>query len=215
MKCNEEIIHYMHEYLDEEISAEHESELRTHIQKCETCAEHFHELKKAIALVQSTSHFQAPSNFTANVMAMLPKEKKKVGMQRWFRHHPMLTAASLFIVLMAGSLFSSWNQDQQLSVSKQPNLVVDNDTVIVPKGEVVKGDVTVKNGNLKIDGEVEGNVTVINGEINGENYLASAGQVTGDIEEINAMFEWLWYHIKTTAKGVVSVFDQDTQEDNK
>ncbi|WP_433956662.1 zf-HC2 domain-containing protein [Cytobacillus horneckiae] len=205
MKCNEEIIHYMHEYLDEEISDEHKQELRAHLHECKDCAEHFHELKRTIALVQSTSHFQAPSNFTENVMAKLPKEKKKVGMQRWFRHHPMLTAASLFIILMTGSLLSTWNEDQQLSVSKQPNLVVDNDTVIVPEGEVVKGDVTVKNGNLQIDGEVEGNVTVINGE----KYLASAGHVSGDIEEVNAIFDWLWYHIKSTAKNVVSVFDKD------
>src|SRR5690606_30118172 len=164
LKCPAEYILYMHEYLDEEISAEHEEELRAHIQSCQECSNYFHELKKTIALVQSTSHIQAPSDFTANVMAKLPKEKRKVGVQRWFRHHPILTAASLFIVLMMGSLFSTWNQDQHVSVSKQPNLVVQNDTVIVPEGEVVKGDVIVKNGKLKIEGQVDGNVTVINGK---------------------------------------------------
>ena len=52
----------------------------------------------------------------------------------------------------------------------------------------------VRNGKLKIEGEVDGNVTVINGE----QYMASAGKVTGDIEEINEVFEWIWYHIKET-----------------
>ncbi|PLR75805.1 anti-sigma factor [Bacillus sp. V3-13] len=204
MKCPEEIVEYMHEYLDDEISAEHEQELRKHLQDCPDCQTHFHELKKAIALVQSTSHIQAPLNFTADVMSRLPKENRKIGIQRWFRHHPFLTAASLFLVLMMGSLFSAWNEeDQQFSVSKQPNLIVENNTVIVPKGEVVEGDVTVKNGNLKIEGEVKGNVTVINGE----NYLASAGQVTGEIKEVNEMFDWIWYHIKKTAKEVVNIFD--------
>ena len=51
--------------------------------------------------------------------------------------------------------------------------------MIIPEGEVVKGDVTVRNGKLIIEGEVDGNVTVINGE----KYMASAGKVTGDIEE--------------------------------
>lgn len=211
MKCPAEIILYMHEYLDEEISAEHEKELRAHLQSCEECQNHFHELKKTIALVQSTSHIQAPDNFTANVMAKLPKEKRKVGVQRWFRQHPLLTAASLFLVLMMGSLISSWDQDHQLSVSKQPNLVVQNDKVIVPEGEVVKGDVVVKNGTLEIQGQVEGNVTVINGE----QYMASAGKVTGEIEEVNAIFEWIWYHIKKASKDIVSVFDNDEAEKEK
>ncbi|PWW20011.1 anti-sigma factor RsiW [Cytobacillus oceanisediminis] len=211
MKCPAEIILYMHEYLDEEISAKHEKELRAHLQSCEECQNHFHELKKTIALVQSTSHIQAPDNFTANVMAKLPKEKRKVGVQRWFRQHPLLTAASLFLVLMMGSLISSWDQDHQLSVSKQPNLVVENDKVIVPEGEVVKGDVVVKNGTLEIQGQVEGNVTVINGE----QYMASAGKVTGEIEEVNAIFEWIWYHIKKASKDIVSVFDNDEAEKEK
>ncbi|MBS4192881.1 anti-sigma factor [Bacillus sp. FJAT-49705] len=212
MKCPAEVVLYMHQYLDEEISADHERELRAHLQSCKDCQAHFHELRKTIALVRSTSHIQAPSNFTANVMAKLPKEKRKVGFQRWIRQHPMFTAASLFLVLMIGSFFSSWEQDRQLSVSKQPNLVVQNDTVIVPEGEVVRGDVVVKNGKLQIEGQVEGNVTVINGEINGEKYLASAGHVTGEINEVNAVFDWMWYHIKNTAKEILSVFEGSEPE---
>ena len=88
--------------------------------------------------MQSTSHIQAPKDFTVNILAKLPKEKRKVGMQRWLMNHPLLTAASLFLVLMVGSIASTWSQDQQFSVSKQPNLIVQNDTVIIPEGEVVK-----------------------------------------------------------------------------
>ena len=66
------------------------------------------------------------------------------------RNHPLLTAASLFIILMAGSLFSMWNQDETFSVSKQNNLVVDNETVIVPAGEIVNGDVVVRNGDIRM-----------------------------------------------------------------
>lgn len=207
MSCPAKIIEYMHEYLDEEISAEHEKILREHIQTCKECQSHFHELKKTIALVQSTSNIKAPPNLTANVMARLPKEKKKIGVRRWFRHHPLLTAASLFFVLMAGSLFSTWN-DHQFSVSKQPNLKVENTTVIVPKGEVVKGDVVVKNGTLKIEGEIQGNVTIINGE----KYLASAGHVTGEIKEVNKIYEWLWFEIKKTCKDLINIFDEENDK---
>lgn len=144
MNCSEQIIELMHDYLDEEIAPENEVILRKHLQDCKECEILFNELKKTEALVQGTSHMKAPPNFTQNVLSRLPKEKKKVGFQRWLRHHPVLTAASLFIILMMGSLLSTWNQDHEFSVSKQNNLVVKNDTVIVPKGKVVKGDVIVE-----------------------------------------------------------------------
>lgn len=208
MKCPEHVIEYMHEYLDDEIPEEHEKVLREHLQSCTDCQEYFRELNKSIALVQSTSHIQAPSDFTSRVMAGLPKEKKKTEIQRWFRSHPLLTAASLFIALMAGSILTTWNEEHQFSVSKQPNLVVENDTVIVPQGEVVKGDVVVRNGKVKIEGEVQGNVTVINGE----QYLASAGNVTGEITEVNEVFEWIWYHIKKTFKNAANLFETEQKE---
>lgn len=197
----------MHEYLDDEISAEHEKSLREHLKKCPECQTYFHELKKAIALVQSTSHIQAPTDFTAQVMVNLPKEKKQASVQRWFRNHPLLTAASLFLILMTGSLLSTWNDEYQFSVSSQPNLQVEDHTVIVPAGEVVKGDVIVKNGKLKIEGEIQGNATVINGE----QYLASAGHVTGEIEEVNKVYEWIWYRVKKAGKDAINIFAEEEE----
>ena len=92
--------------------------------------------------------------------------------------------------------------DQHFSVTKQPNLVVDGQTVIVPAGEVVKGDIVVKNGDLVVEGEVDGNVTVINGQ-----YMASSAVVSGRIEEIDEVFEWLWYTIKNSVKTAMT-FDE-------
>lgn len=201
LKCPEEIIEMMHEFLDDELDKEKEIQLRVHLQKCQECTSLFNELKKTVALVQSTSNIQAPDDFTARIMAHLPKEKKKLTIQRWLQRHPFIAAASLFIILMMGSFLSTWSENREFSVSNQHNLIVKNHTVIVPKGKVVKGDVVVKNGKLKIEGEVQGNVTVINGE----KYMASAGHVTGDIEEINEVFDWIWYYIKKTGKDVVRI----------
>lgn len=199
MKCPEEIIELMHEFLDEELEKEKEIKLREHLQSCKECADIFNEFKKTIALVQSTSNIQAPDHFSERIMASLPKEKKKISIQRWLQKHPFLAAASLFIVLMMGSFLSTWSENREFSVSNQHNLIVKNHTVIVPKGKVVKGDVVVQNGKLKIEGEVQGNVTVINGE----KYMASAGHVTGNIEEVNEVFDWIWYYIKKTCKDIV------------
>ncbi|MDQ0232399.1 anti-sigma factor family protein [Metabacillus malikii] len=203
MSCSSEFVHLLHKYMDQELTTQEEEMVKDHLHSCQECYQHFHELEKTVALVQSTSHIEAPRNFTQSVMSNLPREKRTVSWNRWVKGHPLLSAASLFILLMTGSLFSAWNEDQNFSVSKQSNLVVENSQVIVPEGEVVKGDVTVKNGSLRIEGTIEGNVTVINGE----QYLASAGHVTGEIEVIDEMFEWLWYHMKSLSKDVVNVLN--------
>ena len=39
--------------------------------------------------------------------------------------------------------------------------------------------------------------------------MASAGNVTGDIKEINEVFDWIWYHIQKTGKEVLSIFDDE------
>ncbi|WP_078543105.1 anti-sigma factor family protein [Litchfieldia alkalitelluris] len=203
MNCPTDTIQLMHKYLDEEITSEEERELREHLAECEDCELHFHELKKSIALVQSTSHIHAPDDFTSKIMANLPKEKKSVRTNRWLKTHPLLTAAAVFLLLMTSSVFSLWNDNQELSVSKQPNLVIENNKVIVPEGEIVEGNVVVRNGDIFIEGEIQGDVTVINGK----QYLASAGNVTGEIKEVNEMFEWMWFHIKKTVKDAVNVLN--------
>ncbi|MBD1382466.1 zf-HC2 domain-containing protein [Metabacillus arenae] len=216
MSCPKNIAQLIHEHLDGEIGQQDELLLKEHLKSCKQCYQHYHDLEKSIALVQSTSHIMAPNDFTNAVMNRLPKEKKTVSINRWFKGHPLLVAASLFLLLMAGSLVSAWNEDHQFSVSKQPNLVVENNVVTVPEGVVVEGDVLVKNGDLRIDGKVKGDVTVVNGKVkgdvtvvNGDQYLASAGEVTGDIEEVDELFEWLWYHIRSFSEEVVNVFQKE------
>lgn len=202
MACSEETLSLMHRYLDHETDQQEEKELKQHLKECKDCLAHFQELKKAIALVQSTSHIETPNDFTARVMASLPKEKRRIGAGRWLKAHPLLIAASLFIILMGSSLVSAWSGDHQFSVTKNSKLIVQNSTVTVPKGETIEGDITVRNGTLKVDGKVDGNVTVINGE----EYTAAAGEVTGDIKEINELFDWLWYKMKSFGNEVVGVF---------
>jgi anti-sigma factor RsiW len=202
MSCSNKFVELMHKYLDSEMTSAEEKILKEHLVTCEDCQNHFHELKRTVTLLQSTSHIQAPVNFAEKVMTNLPKEKKSVGYKRWFKAHPIVTAAAVFFLFMLSSIMSVWSQDDQLkvTVSNQENLIIQDNTVIVPEGKVIKGDLVVENGNLKIEGKVEGNVLLINGE----NLLASAGEVTGKIDEVNQIFEWVWYHMKKTAKDLVS-----------
>ncbi|KIL51773.1 anti-sigma factor family protein [Jeotgalibacillus campisalis] len=206
--CPEEIVLLMHEYLDEELSYEKENELKQHLQHCDACRTHFQELKRTIAFVQSTSHIEAPSGFTHNVMSRLPKEKKKAGMQRWFQNNPFFAAAAVFLILMGGSLLTAWNSDDQFAFTNNDNVIVEGHTVVVPEGEVVKGDMVVRNGDLRVEGQVDGDVTVINGE----RYVAGAGSITGQIEEVDQAFEWLWYNIKSAFNEFGDMFETNNNE---
>ncbi len=201
MKCSSEAVVLMHKHLDDDLTKEQEIELRQHLQNCDDCQQHFHELKRTIAMVQSANQVQAPTGFTDKVMGNLPQQKKSLGYKRWFKAHPMLTAAAIFFILMFGGLFSSWSQDHQISVSKQKDIVIQDNTVIVPEGKTVEGDLIVKNGNLKIEGKVNGDVVLINGE----SLKASAGEVTGELNHVNQVFEWMWYNLKKTTRDIFSL----------
>lgn len=205
--CPENVLHLMDDYLDGDISQNDERQLREHLESCSDCRKLYQELSKTIAFVQSASHIQAPADFVQKTMARLPKEKQRAGVQRWFRRHPMLAAAALFCVLMSAALFTNFNDDQQFAFTKQPNLVVEGQTVIVPEGEKVVGDLTVRNGDLRVEGELEGDVTIVNGQ-----YMASSGVITGEIEEIDKAFEWLWYTIKNGFKDAAAIFGGDDSQ---
>lgn len=199
MNCPEDMIEIMHEFLDEDIEPGKEQKLKEHLSRCTECLALFNDLKATIKLLQNTSSIQAPENFTEKIMASLPKEKKKTGIRRWLKIHPFISAASLFIFLIMSSFILSWNEERQFSVSNQKNLIVLHNTVIVPQGKVVNGDVVVQNGKLKIEGEVKGDVIVINGKES----IASAGHVTGHIEEVNQLFAFIWYDLKRFEKDAM------------
>ena len=205
--CPENVIHLMDDYLDGDISPSDEIQLKEHLESCSDCRKQYQALSKTIAFVQSASHIQAPSDFVQKTMGRLPKERQGASVQRWFRRHPMLAAAALFCVLMSAALFTNFNDDQQFSFTKQPNLLVEGQTVVVPEGQTVVGDLTVRNGDLRVEGELHGDVTIVNGQ-----YMASSGVITGEIEEIDKAFEWLWYTIKNGFKDAAAIFGGDGSE---
>lgn len=210
MNCETEAKELMHKYLDGDLTKLGEANLRTHLVGCEVCQDHFHELKRTITLIQSTEQITAPADFSVNVMNDLPTEEKRVRYLRWFKAHPALTSAAIFFIFMFSAIFSAWNQDSELSVSKQEDLIIKGDTVIVPEDVTVSGDLTVKNGNLKIEGNVDGNVTLINSKLveetlNGSGHMASVGEVNGELKQVDQVFEWIWFHLKELVDSVFSL----------
>lgn len=192
----------MHDYLDGDISQEHENDMRQHMKSCVNCQRHMNELQHIEQQLMSSHrmHVEVPLGFTQNVMSRLPKPKSRVGAGFWWRKHPLLAAAAIFFIMMSASLLSGMSDSKEFSVSKNNALLVEGSTVTVPENATIKGDLVVKNGDLVVKGKVEGNVTIVNGR-----YMASTANVTGNIEKIDETFEWLWYSMKDGAKKIFTV----------
>ncbi|SFE18451.1 Putative zinc-finger [Lentibacillus persicus] len=211
MSCSQEYIKLMHHYLDGGLAKQEEDTLRAHLEDCESCQKHFHELKRTITLVKSAGQHTAPDNFTENVMQKLPREKKRVKYTRWFKMHPVLTSAAIFFIFMFTGILSSWNTDNELVVSKQENLEIVGDTVIVPEDVTVSGDLVVKNGDLRVDGTVDGDVHLVNGNLieedptEGSELMASTGEINGELHHVDQMFEWLWFRFKDLTESIFSL----------
>jgi len=212
LDAHKEHIKLMHKYLDGDLTKEEELVLSKHLEECEACQKHFHELNRTIALIQSTEQIAAPLHFTENVMKSLPKEKKRMKVIRLFKGHPFLVAAAVFFVFMFGGMFSFWNQSNELVVSKTDNLIIQGDTVIVPEGVTIEDDLLIKNGNLVVKGKIDGNVTIFNGKLieeepslDQEGLMASVGEVNGELKTVDRIFEWIWYHINELIQKVFAM----------
>jgi len=184
----------MHDYLDADIDNFSSKNLFEHIEKCNICYQHFNELKETERRLKLLSHGAFTPDYITKVIEQLPnKQVKAFKLNRWLRNHPSLVAASIFLMFFAVSLFSYAIPGNELKIvaSEYDNLVVAGNEVIVPEGEAIEGDLIVENGSLEIQGEVKGNVTVIDGKL----LMANASHVDGDTKQIDQLFEWLWYQI--------------------
>ncbi|KKO53126.1 zf-HC2 domain-containing protein [Paenibacillus sp. DMB20] len=185
----------MHDYLDNDLSQHQQLELKTHLLQCVDCRNRFEELEKTDMLLFSlTHHSTGPSDdLTDRIMGMLPKQKKQKVWITWVKNHPAITAAALFLVVMLFSTVSFWNQENQLVVkgSELDKLVIEGQTVIIPPDQTIAGDLTVENGKAQVYGKVNGNLTVIDGEL----FQASTAHISGQVKDIDKAMDWIWYKI--------------------
>ncbi|WP_151737330.1 zf-HC2 domain-containing protein [Paenibacillus tengchongensis] len=185
----------MHDYLDDDLPELQQRELKEHLLSCPDCRAKFKELEQTDMLMFSLMH-QSPAvsdDLVGRIMGALPATKKERAFVTWIKRHPALTAASVFILVMLMSSVTFWNQDRQLVVrgSNLDQVVIQGDTVIVPSGTTVAGDLTVENGKTQVYGEVNGNVTVIDGSL----YQASTAHISGQAKKIDQALSWIWYKV--------------------
>jgi anti-sigma factor (TIGR02949 family) len=192
MDCKE-ALPQIHEYLDGDLGGIEAARLKEHLVSCPDCNKRFRTLEKTDALVRSMPRSHAPEGLEEAIMRALPQPAKRLAWLHWMKRHPAVSVASVFLLVMMSSFLSMWNQDKDLTVKSASldQLVFQGDTVVVPAGHTVDGNLTVTNGNIQVDGEVKGNLVVIDGSYN----LASTAKISGQIKEIDRALDWLWFKV--------------------
>ncbi|WEK53764.1 MAG: zf-HC2 domain-containing protein [Candidatus Cohnella colombiensis] len=184
----------IHEYLDGDLSADQTAQLRVHLAECSFCQAHLESLQRTDAFVSAIPVTVPPSYLCDRIMDALPKSKRGISWTKWVRRHPAVSAAALFLVVMVSSFVAMWNQNQMLSVSGDlDNLIIEGNRVIIPEGKTVNGDLIITNGTAQVLGDVEGNLTVIDGSV----LLASTAHITGNVKQIDRAVDWFWYKVSS------------------
>jgi anti-sigma factor RsiW len=190
MNCIE-ALPMLHQYLDGDLSGQEAKGLKEHLMACPACRNRLQQLEKVEALVQSWPAPQLPEGITERIMNALPPERRTGSWNRWFRKHPAVSVAAVFALVMMGSFLTGWNQDKELLVkgSDLESVVIKGDTVYVPAGKTIAGNLTVENGRLEVEGDIKGDIVVIDGKVN----LASTAHISGQVTQIDEAFSWLWF----------------------
>lgn len=196
MDCKQ-AVSLMHDLLDEDLERQCALDLKAHMLACPACRERFRQLEEAERLLYGFNHrLQPPSeDLTERIMVAIPRpQRKQSPMIAWVKRHPAITVAAVFFLVMTTSWLSMWNADKQLVVKgDQMNIIIQDDKVIVPSGQVVNGDLTIHNGKAEVHGEVKGNLTVVDGQV----YQASTAHISGSVQKIDEAFDWIWYQINS------------------
>lgn len=196
MNCKD-AIPLMHEYLDGDLTGAEAAKLKEHFLACRGCREMFEQFEKTEALVRSLTPAPVPDDLTAKIMSGIPTPRRRSVWLRWVRRHPAVSVAVVFFAVMLGSFASLWNQDAELVVkgSDLDQVQIHGDTVTVPKGRTVHGNLMVQRGKVQVDGEVTGNLTVIDGSVN----MASTAHIAGQIKRVDQTLDYVWYKLNEWA----------------
>lgn len=214
MKCKV-AIETIHQYLDGELNIQEYEQVQEHIKQCASCRLKFEQLEKTDALTQLSLHTpmvhserseRDVSTLKSSILAQLPtkgQNHSRARFVRWLYKYPGLTAAAVFFVIMFFSVFASWDHDNKLIISGSQDdlqyIQIRGNTVIVPEGSQLTGDLVVENGIVEVQGAVDGNVTVIDGQM----VLASTGHIAGQSKTIDQALDWFWYKLTSSIFGAI------------
>lgn len=168
--------------------------LQAHLADCSSCHTLMDEWIKTEAMIKTMPSSEPSAALAEHVMKHIPSSMPY--RRRWVeraRRRPALTAAVIFLLIMMVSVFAM-NQPHDELVVKGANLdqiEIQGNRVVVPEGKIVQGNLIVENGIVEVQGQVDGNVTIIDGKFQ----LASTASISGKVTNINQWIDRFWYTI--------------------
>jgi len=192
MSCRE-ALPLMHDNLDGDLTAAEAMKLRAHLAECESCSKLYRSLETTEALMRIMPSVAAPNGLTERIMNSLPPKRSSSWLS-WLKRHPGISVAAVFVMLMFGSVFSTWNGDRELVLKGDiEEVVVEGKTVRIPSGHTLEGNLVVQGGQLEIEDNVniKGNLTVIDGTL----HMASTAHIAGQVTQIDEALSWVWYKL--------------------
>ncbi|MBW7455791.1 zf-HC2 domain-containing protein [Paenibacillus sepulcri] len=198
MNCNVAIV-WMHDYLDDELPREDVLQLKNHLLSCPACRARFEQLERTEALTHKLIDFRPQAEETQaddlklRIMSALPVKRNRPSWAGWLRNHPAIAVAAVFALVMFSSTLAMWEENTDLTVrgTDLSHVVINGDTVTVPAGAHVNGNLIIENGKANVLGEVNGDVTVIEGSL----YQASTAHISGKVKTIDQALDWFWYKV--------------------
>mgnify|MGYP002620853656 FL=1 len=197
----------MHEYFDGDLAHEDASKLKAHLDGCPECRERFIGYERTegllhMAIAAPVGRSEADrAALEDRILKRLPGRRSR-RFSRWLRQYPGVTVAAMLGIVLLASFIASWEQDKELVVrgSDLSEIVIEGNRVVVPEGAKVDGDLVIENGEAVVNGEIRGNLTVIDGTVN----MASTAKVIGEAREINQALDWIWYKLRSTVIDLAS-----------
>jgi hypothetical protein len=180
----------MHHHLDGDLSDERMAQLQIHLDGCSDCRERFAQLHKTLACIQYAPDMDSSSDLCQRVMQHLPKVKPLKRFISWFKLYPGKSFASVCGLVVMGAWMMSFDMDKRLVVNipNEDRVVINGEKVHVPQHAVIHGDIYVANGQIQLDGDVEGDLIVMDGQYS----MSPSGSVSGDVYEISYSYErWI------------------------
>lgn len=182
MECAKAVT-YMHEYLDGDLSKEQLIELKLHMDDCAGCHDRFEQLHKTLACIAYYPDEDVSEDFCQRIMGNVPKVKMMRRLFSWMKLYPYTSVASMCGLIFFGAWIMSLDMERKLVVKipNQDSVVINGSHVHIPEQTIIHGDVFVQNGTIQVEGLIEGDLVVMNGEY----AIDSPQQIEGEIHQIS------------------------------
>lgn len=180
----------MHMFLDDELGQAPREEVGAHIAVCPSCRRHYKGLGLVVQKLSAAEWYKAPAGFTENLLEKM--EREHVARRNWRVPVARWTgiAAAVAIVFSLGVW---WSAPGHFSVtaSSSEGLVFEENRVIVPKGREYKGNLVIQNGDVVVEGKVDGDVIALNGQV----HKQAGADISGKTEEINETLHIVGFYL--------------------